>query len=61
MRGRAFWGHLGCFLSFFFGIDFLIGFEPLWGRAWVLLGGSGGGRGGAWRELGGSLAIIGSK
>ena len=48
MRSRAFWEHFGCFVSFVFGIDFLIGFEPLLGWSWALLGRSWGGLGGSW-------------
>ena len=59
--GRAFWGHLGCFLSFFFGIVFLIGFELLLGQSWALLGRSWGGLGVSWGVLGWFLAIVGSK
>ena len=44
--GVHFGGHFQCFVSFFFGIDFLIGFEPLLGWSWALLGRSWGGLGG---------------
>ena len=56
-------------MSFVFGIDFLIGFEPLLGWSWALLGRSwvalGSLLGRSWVGLGvvleGSLAILGSK
>ena len=55
VRVRVLLGHLGCFLSFFFGIVFLIGFEPLLGRSWALLGRSWGGLGRSWGGLGAVL------
>ena len=54
VRGRAFWGHFGCFVGFCLGVAFFFGFGPLLGRSWAVLGGS-------WGDLGRSLAIVGSK
>ena len=41
VRGRTFWGHFGCFLSFFFGFVFSSVLSRSWGGlglSWVALG-----------------------